>query len=117
MIPALFVRHPVKPQVSEPVEQHPKKEGNIMKNHSETTPPGPAEDYESDYKIGKDNIQPFGLDIHNPVFVISALVIVGFVAAALANQEGAAVSMGIPFTLVVLAMCWCLYLGLKSEQR
>jgi len=30
--------------------------------------------------------------------------------------EGAAVSMGIPFTVVVLTMCWCLYLALKSER-
>ncbi|MDX1609551.1 MAG: BCCT family transporter, partial [Halofilum sp. (in: g-proteobacteria)] len=25
----------------------------------------------TDYEVGQDNIQPFGLDIHNPVFVIS----------------------------------------------
>ena len=31
--------------------------------------------------------------------------------------QGAAVSMGIPFTVIVLAMCWCLYLGLKTEER
>ena len=31
--------------------------------------------------------------------------------------QGAAVSMGIPFTLVVLAMCWCLFLALRVERR
>ncbi len=31
--------------------------------------------------------------------------------------QGAAVSMGIPFTVIVLAMCWCLYLGLMTEER
>ena len=31
--------------------------------------------------------------------------------------QGAAVSMGIPFTVVVLAMCWCLYLALRAERR
>ncbi|MEL6226730.1 MAG: BCCT family transporter, partial [Pseudomonadota bacterium] len=30
--------------------------------------------------------------------------------------QGAAVSMGIPFTLVVLAMCYCLFLALRSEH-
>ena len=42
-------------------------------------PSGPLEneesqeipDYSSDYVVGQDNIQPFGLDIHAPVFVIS----------------------------------------------
>jgi betaine/carnitine transporter, BCCT family len=37
-----------------------------------------------DYRIGQDNIRPFGLDIHNPVFVISSLVIVAFVGLTLA---------------------------------
>ena len=30
--------------------------------------------------------------------------------------QGAAVSMGIPFTVVVLAMCYCLYVALRSER-
>jgi len=33
----------------------------------------------TDYEVGQDNIRPFGLDIHNPVFVISGLAIVAFV--------------------------------------
>ncbi|MEO0363807.1 MAG: BCCT family transporter, partial [Pseudomonadota bacterium] len=35
----------------------------------------------------------------------------------LAALQGAAVSTGIPFTLVVLAMCWCVYVALRSEPR
>jgi BCCT family betaine/carnitine transporter len=42
----------------------------------------------TDYEIGQDNIKasigPFGLDIHNPVFAISALSIVIFVIGTLA---------------------------------
>ena len=34
----------------------------------------------------------------------------------LAALQGAAVSTGIPFTLVVLMMCYCLWLALKSEK-
>ena len=34
---------------------------------------------QSNYKIGQDNLQKFGFDIHNPVFAISALVILVFV--------------------------------------
>ncbi|WP_420346491.1 BCCT family transporter [Pelagibius sp.] len=43
----------------------------------------------TDYEIGQDNIRPFGLDIHNPVFVVSALTIIVFVLLTLAFQEEA----------------------------
>jgi BCCT family betaine/carnitine transporter len=35
--------------------------------------------YSTDYEIGQDNLQKFGLDIHNPVFIISALIVLAFV--------------------------------------
>jgi len=45
------------------------------------------------YEIGQDNIQtslgPFGLDIHNPVFLVSGLGIVAFVLGTLMFPEGA----------------------------
>ncbi|WP_412506874.1 BCCT family transporter [Roseovarius sp. SYSU LYC5161] len=51
------------------------------------TPEGHSDIIDTDYKIGQDNIQtkigPFGLDIHNPVFVISGLTVIAFVAYAL----------------------------------
>jgi len=43
----------------------------------------------TDYEVGQDNITPFGLDIHNPVFVISGLSIVAFVIVTLMFQQGA----------------------------
>ena len=56
-------------------------------------PTGEADVIETDYEIGQDNIQkqlgPFGLDIHNPVFMISGIVIVAFVFLTLAFQESA----------------------------
>jgi betaine/carnitine transporter, BCCT family len=39
--------------------------------------------YQSDYKIGEDNIQFWGMDIHNPVFIVSASLIVLFVMATI----------------------------------
>jgi BCCT family betaine/carnitine transporter len=51
-------------------------------------------DFETEYELGQDNIRPLGLDIHNPVFVVSGLVIIGFVLLALANQEAAAEFFG-----------------------
>ncbi len=56
-------------------------------------PEGPANIIETDYEIGQDNIStsvgPFGLDIHNPVFMISGLSIVAFVVYTLALQDAA----------------------------
>ena len=48
----------------------------------------------TDYEIGQDNINLFGLDIHNPVFLISGLTIALFVFFALAFQEQAAAFFG-----------------------
>ncbi len=45
---------------------------------------------ETDYKIGQDNVRLFGLDLHNPVFFISGLVIVAFVLVVLAFQKESA---------------------------
>ncbi|MCP3690375.1 MAG: BCCT family transporter [Gammaproteobacteria bacterium] len=45
---------------------------------------------ETDYKVGQDNITPFGLDIHNPVFLISGIAIVAFVIITLMFQQGSA---------------------------
>ncbi|MFN0262286.1 BCCT family transporter [Tepidamorphus sp. 3E244] len=57
------------------------------------TPEGPSEVITTDYEIGQDNITtqvgPFGLDIHNPVFLISGLSIMAFVFYALALPEQA----------------------------
>ena len=30
-------------------------------------------DYETDYDVGQDNVQVMGMDMHNPVFFISAV--------------------------------------------
>jgi len=69
-----------------------------MSDHAVKPPDGPADIIETEYEIGQDNIQPsvgpFGLDIHNPVFVISGLVIVAFTFLTLALQDQAAAAFG-----------------------
>jgi BCCT family betaine/carnitine transporter len=35
--------------------------------------------YDTDYEIGQDNIRTWGMDIHNPVFLISSLLVIFFV--------------------------------------
>ncbi|MEJ2315440.1 MAG: BCCT family transporter [Gammaproteobacteria bacterium] len=39
--------------------------------------------YNTDYTIGQDNLRTWGMDIHNPVFVISALLVLFFVIGTL----------------------------------
>ena len=41
---------------------------------------------ETDHEIGQDNVQRFGLDIHNPVFAISSIAVVAFVLVTLTFQ-------------------------------
>ncbi len=52
--------------------------------------PEPATDYE----VGRDNVQIMGLDVHNPVFFVSAVLIVAFVILTLIFQEGAEAFFG-----------------------
>ncbi len=56
-----------------------------------TVEPAAADSGETEYNhtIGEHNITPFGLDLHNPVFLISGLSIVAFVIITLMFQEGA----------------------------
>lgn len=42
-----------------------------------------SQDYDTQYEIGQDNIQVMGMDLHNPVFAVSALLIVCFVIGTL----------------------------------
>ncbi|MDX6752608.1 BCCT family transporter [Geminicoccaceae bacterium 1502E] len=69
-----------------------------MSDHNAVSPDGEVNPIETDYRVGQDNIQasigPFGLDIHNPVFVISGLTIIVFVVFSLALQEQAAALFG-----------------------
>ena len=42
---------------------------------------------ETHYVIGQDNIQIYGLDVHNPVFAMSAALVLIFSSLALAFPE------------------------------
>ncbi|MFK7965755.1 MAG: BCCT family transporter [Burkholderiaceae bacterium] len=46
-----------------------------------------VDEFATDHEIGANNIRPFGLDIHNPVFLVSSILIVGFVILSLSYQE------------------------------
>jgi len=62
-----------------------------MSDTGTPAPEGEVDLIETEYEIGQDNIQPkigpFGLDIHNPVFAVSGLVIIAFVLITMAFQS------------------------------
>ncbi|MFT6163879.1 MAG: BCCT family betaine/carnitine transporter [Zhongshania aliphaticivorans] len=62
-------------------------------NKDPMVPDGQVTPIDTDYQVGQDNIVlnigPFGLDIHNRVFAISAFAVITFVALTLFFQEQA----------------------------
>jgi len=51
----------------------------------------PESVYDTDYETGQDNVDFLGLDLHNPVFFVSAAAILSFVIGALAFPDTAGV--------------------------
>ncbi|MDA8030985.1 MAG: BCCT family transporter, partial [Alphaproteobacteria bacterium] len=70
---------------------------------------------ETEYTIGQDNIQPkigpFGLDIHNPVFLISGLTVVIFVFFSLALPDAAGAAFGWLRPAITTNFDWFFLLG------
>ncbi|MDZ7840613.1 MAG: BCCT family transporter [Gammaproteobacteria bacterium] len=48
--------------------------------------------YSTDYEVGQDNVEKFGMDIHHPVFAIAATLILLFVIGTLIFPESAKVA-------------------------
>ena len=48
----------------------------------------------TDYEVGQDNIEVLGLDVHNPVFAITALSVIAFVVFTLLFKDLAAEQFG-----------------------
>ena len=57
--------------------------------------------YDTPYRIGQDNIRIFGMELHNPVFFISAFLIIGFIAGTLSFPKEARV-------ILEQSKNWCL---------
>ena len=73
-------------------------------------PEGHSDIIDTEYEIGQDNIEtqigPFGLDIHNPVFLISGLAIIAFVFYTLALPEQAGEAFSWLFSAVTKGFDW-----------
>lgn len=48
-----------------------------------------ADLYKTDYEVGQDNLQKWGMDIHHPVFWVAAGMIILFVLGVLVAPEAA----------------------------
>ncbi|WP_236016490.1 BCCT family transporter [Salipiger abyssi] len=76
-------------------------------SEAETPPDGLIQ---TDYTIGRDNIEgsvgPFGFDVHNPVFAISAFAVVAFVIFTLALPDQADALFSAMFSEVTKGFDW-----------
>jgi len=64
--------------------------------------------YETEYEIGQDNVEKWGLDMHNPVFFISGAMIVAFVLFSLLLPEVAKTSLEATKTWIQIVFDWVL---------
>ncbi|WP_404420723.1 BCCT family transporter [Thalassospira australica] len=80
---------------------------DINKPVEETPPDGQID---TDYNIGQDNIEghlgPIGFDIHNPVFAVSALTVIAFVAYTLLLPDQANSVFSLLFSEVTQGFDW-----------
>ena len=78
--------------------------------NAEYQPEGAAGVIDTDYNIGQDNIEgavgPFGFDIHNPVFAVSALSIILFVVFTLLMPQTAGDAFSALFSGVTKGFDW-----------
>ena len=58
------------------------------------------------YAIGRDNVQFLGLDVHNPVFVVSSLTVVAFVVGVLAFRDAAALAFPALYDWLTATFDW-----------
>ena len=79
-------------------------------NQGIPAPEGASDIITTDYEIGQDNIEtrigPFGVDIHNPVFLVSGLSVVAFVFYTLALPEQADAAFSAMFSFVTKGFDW-----------
>ncbi len=78
-------------------------------------PDGPSDMIKTKYRIGQDNIRrrlgPIGLDIHNPVFLISGIAAIVFVIFTLALPEQAAAIFSAMFDFTTRTFDWFFLAG------
>ena len=66
----------------------------------------PLYEYETDYEVGQDNIEVMGFDIHNPVFFLSAGLVLFFSAATLIFPESSTQALASAKTWTLQSADW-----------
>ena len=64
------------------------------------------ERYDFDYEVGEDNIHPWGLELHNPVFIWSAVLILIFVIGSMLYPDIAKSGLSGAKTWVINSFDW-----------
>ncbi|MDF1820265.1 MAG: BCCT family transporter [Alcanivoracaceae bacterium] len=62
--------------------------------------------YETEFEVGQDNVQMLGMDLHNPVFFFSSLLILVFVIGTLLFPESANTALGDTKTWAINNFDW-----------
>jgi len=62
--------------------------------------------YETDHELGQDNVRWQGLDFHNPVFIVSAGLILAFVALSLMIPEQANLALNVTRAWIGVNFDW-----------
>ena len=58
------------------------------------------------YAIGRDNVQFLGLDVHNPVFAVSSVIVIAFVVGVLAFRDAAAGGFQVVYDWLTTTFDW-----------
>ncbi|MGD8484689.1 MAG: BCCT family transporter [Thioalkalispiraceae bacterium] len=69
------------------------------------------DDFETDYEVGQDNVQVLGMDMHNPVFFISAILILVFVIGTMMFPTTANEALGGAKSWSINHFDWLFMLG------
>jgi BCCT family betaine/carnitine transporter len=73
----------------------------------------PGKRYETEHKTGQNNISLLGLDVHNPVFFLAAVLMVAFISAALAAPEQASTLLFATRDWVLATFDWLFVAGVN----
>ncbi|MGM0520171.1 MAG: BCCT family transporter [Campylobacterota bacterium] len=68
-------------------------------------------EYNTDYEIGQDNLKIFGMDMHNPVFMFSAVLILLFVILTIMFPESSKEMLGGAKTWSINNFDWLFMIG------
>ena len=73
----------------------------------------PKRFYKTTHETGENNIKIFGLDVHNPVFFIAALLLIGFIGAVLVVPDQASALLLASRSWVLETFDWLFVLGVN----